>query len=36
MNDEKRKVVEEREKIELEIKSIKNLNEDLYNQTGMN
>ena len=30
MEDEKRKVVQEREKIEEEIRSIKALNEDLY------
>ena len=32
MEDEKRKVIQEREKIEEEIRSIKVLNEDLYRQ----
>jgi len=32
MEDEKRKVVEEREKIAQEIQGIKALNEDLYRQ----
>jgi len=35
MEDEKQKVVFEREKIEEEIRSIKVLNEDLYRQNGI-
>lgn len=35
MEDEKQKVITEREKIEHEIRSIKMLNEDLYRQTGL-
>ena len=35
MDDEKRKVVHEREKIEQEIKGIKALNADLYRQNGL-
>ena len=35
MEQEKNKVIQEREKIEHEIRSIKALNEEMYRQTGV-